>query len=82
MNGNIAVSENGKTLYQQSFGYRNVSTREPNDANSQFELASISKLFTATAVLQLKERRQIELDAPFQHYFPEFPYDKITVRKL
>jgi Beta-lactamase len=41
-----------------------------------------TKLFTATAVLQLKERGKIDLDAPFRSYFPEFPYDKITVRHL
>ncbi|HEY8670399.1 MAG TPA: serine hydrolase [Terriglobales bacterium] len=82
MNGNIAVSVKGKNVYQQSFGYRDVLAREPNDADSQFELASISKVFTATAVLQLKERRQIDLDTPFQKYFPEFPYAKITARHL
>jgi CubicO group peptidase (beta-lactamase class C family) len=65
MNGNVAVSANGRPLYRQSFGYRNVSTREPNDGNSQFDLASVSKLFTTTAFLQLKERRLIDFARNF-----------------
>ena len=82
MNGNVAVSEHGKIVYRRSFGFRDMDSHVANDVRSEFELASVSKLFTATAVLQLKERGRIDLDTPFQHYFPEFPYGKITIRHL
>jgi len=82
MNGNVAASQNGKTIYQRSFGFKDIAAQKKNDKNTQFELASVTKLFTATAVLQLKERGLINLDAPFQYYFPEFPYAKITIRHL
>src|ERR1700748_2455363 len=71
MNGNVAASENGEAIYQQSFGYRDLAAQKLNDQNTQFELASVSKLFTAVAVLQLKDRGLVNLDTPFQHYFPE-----------
>jgi CubicO group peptidase (beta-lactamase class C family) len=82
MNGNVAASENGKVIYQRSFGFKDMAAEKVNDSNSQFELASVSKLFTALAVLQLKDRGLVDLDAPLQHYFQEFPYPKITIRHL
>lgn len=82
MNGNIAASENGKVIYHRSFGFADAAAQKLNDKDAQFELASVSKLFTAVAVLQLKDRRLVDLDASFQHYFPEFPYAKITIRHL
>ena len=82
MNGNVAASEHGKTIYLHSFGFADAALQRPNNKNSQFELASVSKLFTAIAVLQLKERGLVDLDRSFQYYFPEFPYAEITVRHL
>lgn len=82
MNGNVGASENGRTIYRQCFGFKDVAAEKVNDSNSQFELASVSKLFTAVAVLQLKDRGLVDLDVPFQQYFPEFPYAKITTRHL
>ncbi|NOW98422.1 serine hydrolase [Mucilaginibacter sp. SG564] len=82
MNGNIAVAEKGRVIYQQTFGLRDEANQKPNNEQTQFELASISKLFTATAILQLKEQGLLDLDTPFAHYFPEFPYPTITVRHL
>jgi len=82
MNGNVAVSENDTIIYHHSFGFKDFAAHKINDANSQFELASISKLFTATAILQLKDKGLIDLDIPFQHYFPDFPYPTITIRHL
>lgn len=82
MTGNVAVSENGKVVYQRSFGFADAGAQKLNNVNTKFELASVSKIFTAVAVLQLKDRGLVDLDAPFQHYFPEFPYSKISIRHL
>jgi CubicO group peptidase (beta-lactamase class C family) len=82
MNGNVLAAQNDQILYSKSFGFSDVAANKQNDQNSQFELASVSKLFTATAVLQLKDKGLIGLDVPFQHYFPDFPYADITVRHL
>jgi CubicO group peptidase (beta-lactamase class C family) len=82
MNGNLAVSQKGAVIYRQSFGWEDQATKKPNGENSQFELASVSKLFTAVAVLQLKDIGLLGLDSPIQHYFPQFPYSSITIRHL
>ncbi|ACU60272.1 serine hydrolase domain-containing protein [Chitinophaga pinensis] len=82
MNGNILLAQNGQTIYQRSFGMADIATGRPNNDSSRFNLASISKVFTSTAVLQLKEKGLLQLNDTFQHYFPSFPYGNITIRQL
>ncbi|MFI5163464.1 MAG: serine hydrolase [Sphingobacteriales bacterium] len=80
--GNLLVAEHGKIIYKKSFGFRDIAIHLPNTAMSAFALASISKQFTATAVVQLKEKGKLRLDDPFIKYFPDFPFPDITIRHL
>lgn len=80
--GNLLVAAHGKVVYQRSFGLRNIAARQPNTTASAFALASVSKQFTATAVLQLKERGKLRLDDHLALYFPDFPFPEITIRQL
>jgi CubicO group peptidase (beta-lactamase class C family) len=82
LNGAILIARNGKPIYRKYIGLADRETGRPVDADTEFELASIGKVFTATAVLQLVERGKIQLDAPFVRYFPQFPYGTITIRQL
>lgn len=69
---------------QWAFGFGNLETRTPCTSNTNYRLASLSKQFTATAVLLLEERKQLSLNEPLLEFFPSFPaYGKnITVRHL
>ncbi|WP_186292611.1 serine hydrolase domain-containing protein [Mucilaginibacter corticis] len=82
MNGNVLFAQDNHILYQKSFGFSDAASGKLNNPDSQFELASVSKLFTATAVLQLRDKGLVDLDQTFQHYFPTFPYPGITLRHL
>ncbi len=82
INGNVLVAENGLPIYQKSFGYSNFKAKAPNNDNSRFSLASVSKVFTSTAILQLKEVGKLKLDDFVVKYLPDFPYPKITIRHL
>lgn len=82
MNGNILLAEKGRTIYQRSFGYADLTSGTMNTDSSRFNLASISKIFTATAILQLKEKGSLTLDDHLQQYFPDFPYADISIRHL
>ena len=82
MNGNILLAQNGHTIYQRSFGYADLTSGRQNNNASRFNLASISKIFTSTAILQLKGKGLLQLNDTFQHYFPAFPYTNITIRHL
>ncbi|WP_162148940.1 serine hydrolase [Asticcacaulis sp. AC466] len=81
-NGNVLAAENGKIVYQKSFGFADFEAERRNTADTEFEMASIGKVFTATAVLQLVDRGKIGLDIPLVRYFPAFPYKDITIRQL
>lgn len=82
LNGNVLVAQNGKLVYQGSFGYADFSAKRMNDSNSRFSLGSVSKIFTAVAILQLKEKGQLRLDDPLVKYLPGFRYPAITIRHL
>lgn len=81
-NGSVLVAKAGKVLYQKSLGILNKSTNDVLTDSSMFQLASVSKVITATAVLILHERELIDLNKPFQFYFPDFPYEHVTVKQL
>lgn len=81
-NGNVLVAENGKIIYQKSFGYANFENKRLNTKTSTFPIASITKTFTATAILQLQEKGKLKVTDFVTKYLPKFPYSKITIRHL
>ena len=81
-NGNVLIAKKGKILYENAFGWADRLHRDSLTLNSQFELASVSKPMTATAVLMLMERGKLRLDQDVKEFFPNFPYDSITVKLL
>jgi CubicO group peptidase (beta-lactamase class C family) len=82
-NGNILIAEKGKTIYQNSFGISNVAQQEKLNLNTVFELMSVSKQFTAMAIVLLKEQRKLSYDDPISKYLPNLEnYSDITLRQL
>jgi len=75
---------NGRVEYRTTFGLANLETRTPITPDTQFLLASLTKQFTAMAILILMERHKLQLDDALAKYCPEFPaYAKtITIRHL
>jgi CubicO group peptidase (beta-lactamase class C family) len=82
INGNVLVAENGRIIYQKSFGYADLAAKTPITNDSPFQTASVAKSFTSTAVLQLRDKRKLNLDDPFVKYFPEFPFPAIAIKHL
>jgi CubicO group peptidase (beta-lactamase class C family) len=82
-NGSVLIAEKGKVIYKKSFGYSNESTREKLNENSIFELASISKTFTAMGIVILKEQGKLSYEDKLAKYIPELSfYKNITIRHL
>ncbi len=81
-NGNILIGKEGKILYNKSFGIADYRTMKPLQSDSQFKLASVSKQFTAMAIMILKERGKLNYDDDIRTYLPEMPYEGITIRHL
>lgn len=68
----VGIVRAGQLTYAGAFGVRDLETREPVTARSLFHLASVSKPFVATALVQLAERGAVALDAPVANYLPYF----------
>lgn len=81
-NGSILVARSGTILYQKTIGYCNRENSCMLSDSSMFQLASVSKVITATAVLMLYERELLDIEKPFSFYFPDFPYTDVTVKQL
>lgn len=81
-NGNTLVAEDGRIIFEKSFGYADFENKRLLDRKSTFPIASVSKTITSTAILQLKAKGKLKLDDPVKTYLPEFPYAAITVRQL
>ncbi len=80
--GVVLVAEKGKTIYHRAFGYRHYPSQSLNDTSSIFELASVSKQFTAMAIMLLKEQGLLQYDDLLEKYIPGLPYPGITIRHL
>ena len=77
-------------IFHDSYGYARLATRQPVDQNTAFHWASITKTFTAIAIMQLRDHGRLKLDDPAVKYIPELsavhdpfgPVDAITIRQL
>jgi len=81
-NGNVLVADKGKIIFQKSYGYANFDSQRLLNDTSVFELASVSKQFTATAILILKDQGKLNFTDSLRQYFPELPYPGITIRHM
>jgi CubicO group peptidase (beta-lactamase class C family) len=78
-NGNVLVAEKGKVIFQRSYGYADFNAGRTLNDSSVFELASVSKQFTATAILMLRDQGKLKLSDSLRKFFPELPYHNITL---
>jgi CubicO group peptidase (beta-lactamase class C family) len=79
----VVVLHGSQVLHSKAYGLANVEKRVPNTTHTRFCLASVTKSFTALAVLQLVERGLLRLDDPLSCYLPDFVGgDKITIHHL
>jgi len=81
-NGCAAVLYHDTTIYQSALGFENIKSKKNLCNESAFQLASVSKIFTAVAVLKLKEQNKLDLADKIDKYFPDFPYKNITIKNL
>lgn len=80
----VAIERQGKIIYHKAFGLADLEHNVPNTVSTVFEAGSVSKQFTAAAILLLVQEGKISLDDDVRKYVPELPvYNKIiTIRHL
>jgi CubicO group peptidase (beta-lactamase class C family) len=82
--GTVLVARNNNILYSKSFGSANLEWDIPNTTKTKFRLGSITKQFTAAAILLLGERGKLKIDDPVKKYLTDAPtaWDEITIFNL
>ena len=80
--GAVLVAKNKKIVYQNQIGTADFKKKTLLNKESVFQLASVSKQFTAAAIMLLKQRNQLKLTDTVNTYFPNFPYKAVTIKTL
>lgn len=84
--GALMLKRGDRIVYQRAVGEADRGFGVPNRIDTRFNIASIGKMFTATAVLRLAEQGRIDLDAPILRYLPDYPAPaiagQVTARQL
>lgn len=85
----VGVAYKEEILWMEGFGFANIDKKIPATEHTVYPLASISKAFTATGLMILKERGLLNLDKPVQHYLPDLQInyhhgstEELTIRSL
>src|SRR5699024_7786708 len=68
----LGLAKDGKSRYEQGFGFRDREEQLPLSSDTVFGIGSITKAFTAVAILQLQEKGKLSVHDPVTNYLPEF----------
>jgi len=85
LNGSVLLAFGEEVFYKKEVGDKLLTKKQANnaiDAKTLFELASISKQFTAAAILKLNQEEKLALKDDITKYIPNFPYSNVTIHHL
>lgn len=82
--GTVLVAQNDQIIFEKAYGMANLEWLVPHTIDSKFRLASVTKQFTAAAILQLDEQHKLSINDPACNYFDACPaaWKKITIKQL
>jgi len=82
--GSVLVASKGKTIFNNAYGMADLEWSIPNSPTTRFNIASMTKQFTAAAILLLEERGKLKTSDPVKKYLPDAPasWDNITIYHL
>ncbi|MFP2996867.1 serine hydrolase domain-containing protein [Spongiivirga sp. MCCC 1A20706] len=81
-NGGVLLIKNDSVLLKKAYGFTDHTATAGLNTESAFRLASVSKQFTATGIMILKEKDSLDFDDPITKFFPELSYTDVTLRML
>jgi CubicO group peptidase (beta-lactamase class C family) len=82
--GSVLIAKGGKILVEKGYGMADLELDVPNTPQTKFRLGSITKQFTAAAILQLEEQGKLSVSDPISKYFSESPasWKDVTIHHL
>ncbi len=79
----VLIARDGKELLEKGYGLAQVEARAPITCDTRFRIGSITKQFTAAAILKLQEEGKLDVNDPISKYFPDWPKGReVTLRHL
>ncbi len=79
----VLVAQNGDIVYQKGFGYADIEKKIQVTPDTKFKIGSVSKQFTAVAILKLQEQGRIKTEDKLSKYIPDFPRgNEVTIYQL
>ncbi len=79
----VLIAQNGEILYEKGFGFANLEHHVPVTPDTKFRIGSITKQFTATAILKLQEEGKLSVDDKLSKFIPDYPRgDEVTIHHL
>lgn len=82
LSGTILVAQDGEILLKKAYGYADLEHRVPNTIDTKFRIWSLSKSFTAMAIMILYEQKLLKLDEDINKFIPEFADKEISIMNL
>ena len=81
--GTVSIFKDGKEIYNNSFGLKNIEKNLKADSDTKYWIGSITKSYTATTILQLVDEKKLSLNTNLSDFFPEITNAKsITIKQL
>jgi CubicO group peptidase (beta-lactamase class C family) len=81
-NGGFLVAKGGNIIFEKYRGFVNLDSVQAINANTPLHIASVSKTFTAMAILKLQEQGKLSVNDSLTKFFPQFNYPGVTVKTL
>jgi CubicO group peptidase (beta-lactamase class C family) len=85
INGSVLVVDEGKVIFKKGLGYANMEWDIPNETDTKFKIASLTKQFTAMLIMQLVAENKLDLHTPISTYLADYPKpagEEITIHHL
>jgi CubicO group peptidase (beta-lactamase class C family) len=80
--GTVMVVRGGETVLSRGYGMADLENQVPHSPQTRFRIGSVTKQFTAAAILQLQDQGLLNVQAPVATYIPDYPNDTITLHHL
>jgi CubicO group peptidase (beta-lactamase class C family) len=81
--GSVLIAQNGQVIVSKGYGMANYEYEIPNDSQTKFRIGSLTKQFTAMAIMMLEEKKLLNVDDNLTKYIPDYPNgDKIKIMHL
>lgn len=81
--GSVLVAQNGKVVFEKSYGMADYENKVPNTVDTTFRIGSVTKQFTAMSIMMLEEKGFLDINDKVNKYIPDYPAgDEITIQNL